>query len=523
MNKRLKLALLGLCVCTLTACAPKATEKEVQVSPPNRNFYEIFAGSFADSNDDGFGDLNGITEHLDYLNTGDKMSTTDLKVDGMWVTPIFSSDTYHRYDVKDYYSIDSELGTMADFETMMTAAKERGIAVILDLVVNHTSSDHPWFQHAKKSWDADATEEDKKYRDYYNWSDAPQEGYADAGNGHYYEAKFWEGMPDLNLENADVRQEFEKITQFWLDKGIAGFRLDAVGEYYSGDIARTNKVGQWLTSMIKQQKADAYIVGEVWLTGPLILDYYKTGVDSLFNFPFSQGASEGGGGIITEAVQFGRGLKFQEKLVEWQENIQKASAIAVDAPFLSNHDNNRSSSFFYTIEQKKMAAQVYLLMPGNPFIYYGEEIGMTGTGIDENKRLPMQWDAKGTDSPKAPEAATETAATEGGSVAEQLKNKNSLLNHYRQVLKIKSKYPEIASSKLKGYDVEDDHLSVTQYGDDLLIIHNMSDKDSANVQLPDELNDFGMKETLNAYPDADVTYEDGTLKMSPYTTMVLTR
>ena len=239
-NKLLLLLVTLLATCALSACQ-KANSKDSSVKKAAvsqkvdrslyRNFYEIFTSSFADSNHDGEGDLNGVTQHLDYLNTGKSNSTTDLKVQGLWMTPIFASPSYHGYDVTNYEEINPKFGTMADFENLIAQAKKRGIAVILDMPFNHTATDNIWFQKALSG--------DKKYVDYYNWSDTAEEGYSLASNGKYYESEFDKSMPDLNLANPEVKKEIAKITKLWLDKGVSGFRLDAVGFYFSNDDKKT--------------------------------------------------------------------------------------------------------------------------------------------------------------------------------------------------------------------------------------------------------------------------------------------
>ena len=264
-NKLLLLSVTLLATCALSACqkanSKDSSVKKVAVSQKvdrslYRNFYEIFTSSFADSNHDGEGDLNGVTQHLDYLNTGKSNSTTDLKVQGLWMTPIFASPSYHGYDVTNYEKINPKFGTMADFENLIDQAKKRGIAVILDMPFNHTATDNVWFQKALAG--------DKKYVAYYNWSDTAKEGYSLASNGKYYESEFDKSMPDLNLANPEVKKEIAKITKLWLDKGVSGFRLDAVGFYFSNDDKKTTAFTKWLTDTVKKQNPKAYLVGEVF-------------------------------------------------------------------------------------------------------------------------------------------------------------------------------------------------------------------------------------------------------------------
>ncbi len=190
-------------------------------------FYEVFVRSFADSDGDGIGDLRGLTDRLDYLNDGDPSTNDDLGVTGLWLMPIAGSPSYHGYDVTDYEAVEPDYGTAEDFRAFMAAAHERGIAVIVDLVLNHTSIDHPWFQ--------DARTPGSEHDDWYVWSTT---GVPFAGPGgrriwhkdgdRWYYGFFWEGMPDLNVANPEVEAALDDVARFWLeDMGVDGFRLDA--------------------------------------------------------------------------------------------------------------------------------------------------------------------------------------------------------------------------------------------------------------------------------------------------------
>ncbi|WP_228385998.1 MULTISPECIES: alpha-amylase family glycosyl hydrolase [unclassified Lactococcus] len=515
-NKRIILAVFSLlALSALTACNVNKTthvsiEKTQTVSPElYRNFYEIFTGSFADSNHDGEGDLNGVTDHLDYLNTGNKNSTTDLKVNGLWMTPIFASPSYHGYDVTNYEEINPKMGTMADFERLIKEAKKRGIAVILDLPFNDTSSQHPWFKKALAGV--------KKYMAYYNWSDTAKQGYTLASNGKYYESEFDKDMPDLNLANPDVKKELAAITKFWLDKGVSGFRLDAVYYYFQNDDEKTTAFTKWLVQTIKSQDENAYVVGEVFSSSMDIAPIYASKIDSLFNFPMALNMNSS---TLNGAVMYGQGNLFEQQVTDWDSEIHKDNPTAIDAPFLSNHDTDRSSQYFQTLASQKMAASAYLLLPGNPFIYYGEELGMTGNGIDQNKRLPMQWNTTGQDSPAAPVGSTETVSTDGGSVATQESNPQSLLNWYKKILRLKAKYPQIASSRISAVDESNTDLSVVNYGKDLTIINNFSSNQTATFKIPKGTVGKKLADSL-VVSGAKVSLSNDELVMPAYSTVIL--
>ncbi|MEG2018150.1 MAG: alpha-amylase family glycosyl hydrolase, partial [Clostridium sp.] len=247
--KRTVLALLIVTVSMLSGCSKKAEVKEND--DKYKNYYEIFVGSFYDSDEDGIGDINGIIEKLDYLNDGDNKSDKDLGINGIWLMPVMPSPTYHKYDVTDYLGIDPQYGTMEDFEKLIKECNKRGVDLIIDLVLNHTSAQNPWFISAKKSLTVEPCGKDvcaysepcrehNKYVKYYNFSEEKLSGYHSVGmpTGWYYEGVFWDQMPDLNLDNEEVWNEIENISKFWLDKGVAGFRLDAVTSYYTGNVSK---------------------------------------------------------------------------------------------------------------------------------------------------------------------------------------------------------------------------------------------------------------------------------------------
>ena len=224
-----------------------------------RTWYEVFVYSFYDSNDDGVGDLQGLTEKLDYINDGDSRTDTDLGCNGIWLMPVMPAASYHKYDVTDYCDIDSEYGTLADFKTLVEECHKRGINVIIDLVMNHSSSQHEWFQTAA-SYLKELPEGELPDTgvcpevDYYLFSREQKEGFHRLeGTDWYYESRFWSEMPDLNLGNEAVRAEFEKIAEFWLELGVDGFRLDAAKEYYSGSVEANAEVLSWFTDMVKEK------------------------------------------------------------------------------------------------------------------------------------------------------------------------------------------------------------------------------------------------------------------------------
>ena len=298
------------------------TAEENVIDDNYRTYYEVFVYSFYDSDGDGIGDLKGLTENLDYINDGDPTTDTDLGCNGIWLMPVMPSTTYHKYDVTDYEAIDPEYGTMDDFTTLVDECHKRGINVIIDFVMNHTSSQHEWFQTAYKyiqslpeGAEPDASE--CPYVDYYNFSKEKLGGYYPVeGTDWYYEGQFWSEMPDLNWDNEMLKTEFEQIVQFWLDLGVDGFRLDAVKEFYSGADDKNIAVLTWFNDMVKSKKEDAYLVGEAWNDYSVYAKYYQSGMDSFFDFTFADKD-----GIIADTVKgingasaYGKGLVNTQEL-----------------------------------------------------------------------------------------------------------------------------------------------------------------------------------------------------------------
>ncbi len=375
----------------LMSCA--TTDKPVAQWPHGVN-YEVFVLSFADSNGDGKGDLNGLTSRLDYLQ--------QLGVSGIWLMPIMPSPSYHKYDVTDYKGIHPDYGTVEDFKAFVEEAHKRNIKVLVDLILNHTGYDHPWFQSAIK--DADSP-----YRDYYVWADrdsiadeiSKKETTLDSDNitqwhsvngdekeEHYY-GFFYGGMPDLNFDNPKVRQEFVEIGSFWLkDMHIDGFRFDAAKHIYPSDRAEDNhSFWIWYRNELTKIKPDVYMVGEVYTEGaPEQVAPYLKGLPALFNFEL--------GISIIRTINAGYDtLGLVNKYKDIVDLYNASSGEYTDATFIRNHDQNRTlTELDGDIAKAKLAASIQMTFPGTPYIYYGEEIGMLGAKPDEYIREPFIWD-----------------------------------------------------------------------------------------------------------------------------------
>ena len=468
--------------------------------------YEIFVRSFYDSNKDGIGDLKGVQEQLPYLD--------DLGVKTLWLMPIHTSGSYHGYDVWDYYSINPDYGKMADFENLVAAAKERNMDIMLDLVINHSGTFNRWFDQSYTDFINNATGEDSK-ADWYNWKTTSAAGYHSYKNA-YYEGSFNSTMPDLNLDSATLKEELKNIVKFWLDKGVMGFRLDAVTYYYSSNVTKNVNFLNWLNGVVKSINPNAYIVGEAWASDAVIKQYYgsssKTTIDSFFAF----GSAAGSTNITVSLINASKGVlsasKFSKNIEAYEKAIKTANPNAYASYFVTNHDMDRMSAYFKDLSKAKAVASLYLLMPGTPFIYYGEEIQMKGTRItspddasDVRRRLPMIWNKEDkTGECKFPETDRMDLAkndqVESG-VYDELKNKNSLVNHYRKVINVRNKYSVFKNgiytdlTPTLNINSEKDQVLAYKisYNDEyVIVVHNFSDYNqkvtSPGTELLDTIN-----------------------------------
>jgi glycosidase len=374
-----------------TSTAPATTVAEPVQRPASlrwwndRVFYEVFVRSFKDSDGDGIGDLRGLTASLDYLNDGDPTTTDDLGITGIWLMPISPSPSYHGYDVTDHRGINPDYGTMEDFEEFLAAAHDRGIAVLVDLVLNHTSREHPWFVASAAG--------DPAYADWYRWSSTDPGTASPWGggplwhplDGRYYFGLFWEGMPDLNLENPAVTAELHDIAREWLARGVDGFRLDAVRHLIEDGptVSDTPATVAWLedfTAQVHEVAPEAMVLGEVWSPTGQVAAYVPDALDLAFEFDLAEAGKE--------AVRRQDSAAVERATVA----VTRAYPSLQYATFLSNHDMDRiMSQAGGQVDVAKLAATWLLTSPGVPFLYYGEEVGLEGTKPDERIRTPMPW------------------------------------------------------------------------------------------------------------------------------------
>ncbi|MFA5719591.1 MAG: alpha-amylase family glycosyl hydrolase [Acholeplasmataceae bacterium] len=484
--KKVLLALLIVSMFSLVGCKSRKEyiikDLESNIIDDNyRTYYEIFVGGFSDSNKDGIGDIRGMINRLDYLNDGNPNSGKSLGISGIWLMPIMPSSTYHKYDVRNYKDIDKSYGTLDDFKAFLVETEKRGIKVIIDLVINHTSNLHPWFKAF-----VEAVKSDDKTNPYYNYytlytkeevQSINNKVFYSINDEYYYEGNFSSTMPELNFDNALVKQEFVDIMKFWLDMGVDGFRIDAAKYVYLHELEKNIEFFNWFSNEAKKLKEDVYIVGEVWDRNDVILPYYE----AISNFDFAMSDSNG---MVTYTAKGMESVnRYVKYLASYKDQVKAIRSDAILQPFISNHDQNRAAGYL-NVDSGLMyiGANLYMLTYGTPFIYYGEEIGMKGIRgsepTDANRRLAMLWGDK--DSVTDPVGATLTKDYQtNGSVRDHLSKKDSLYNHYKKLIMIRNAYPQIARGEytpleFSGYQSFGGFLT-TYDNKTLAVFHNTID------------------------------------------------
>lgn len=487
-----------------------------QAAPSSGVYYEIFVRAWYDTNGDGIGDLNGVTAKLDYLKS--------LGISGIWLMPINTSPSYHGYDITDYYGINPQYGTTADFERLIAEAHKRGIAVTMDMVINHTSNEHPWFKAAQKANDP--------YRNWYTWSTARPDLKAisatdtpiwHAGDDGWYIGVFGGHMPDLNYDNPAVRAEMIKVGQYWLGKGVDGFRLDAAKHIYvdfKSDVhslkALTKNVEWWTEyhDALAKMNPKVTLVGEVSATSPKELAPYLKPLGSIFDFPLAE--------QLIVSAKSERAGKLDTLLKNTYAAYSEAGDTSyIDSTFLSNHDQERvMSRLDGNLDHMRVAAAMLLTLPGRPYIYYGEELGMEGKKPDENLREPMRWQREASvgESRWKPSSVHQGQAV---SVQAQQDDPSSLLNTYRTLIRWRAQNSALRDGKLQQQATGNPRL-LAYWRDDgkqrVLVVHNLSGK--AAIWKPQaSLLPKDAAVLLTTQPQAAL--EKGQLSLPAYSTVVL--
>lgn len=526
--------LLAACVLALPGCSGPVIEQSptpevlaAVVDPVDdnyRTFYQIFVGSFSDSNNDGIGDIRGIINRFDYLNDGDINLGKSLGVQGIWLSPIFSSPSYHKYDAKDYYQIDWRFGTEEDLKELIALCKERNVKLILDLAINHTSSSHEWFLQFKEARSTGDTA--NPYYDYY----ACVKGEEKAGGISYQkiagvdcwvECNFSGDMPELNFDNPAVREEVLKLAKYYLDLGVDGFRFDAIKYIYYGDTARSVEFWEWYMDELRKMKPDIYCVGECWSGENEIMEYYTA--MNCFNFAMSQAE-----GVVASAAKGTSISKFTNYIAAYQQKMLEKNPDGMLMPFLSNHDMDRIAGAFILDGNMRMAANLYLLCPGSPVIYYGEEIGMRGSrggeNTDANRRLAMLWGDD--DLIRDPVGATYPAKNQiQTTVADQVTDENSLYNYYCRLIAVRHKYPQIARGVYTAIATSEKNLGgflIEYEGTETILLHNNGTEEiSYDLSKCKGLEGRTMEQICEAIGMGSAVLEGSVLTVGPQTSVIL--
>ena len=540
--------------------------------------YQIYPKSFKDSNGDGVGDLKGITEKLDYLQ--------DLGIDILWLSPIYKSPFIDQgYDISDYYAIDPIFGTMEDMEELIAEGKKRGISIIMDLVVNHCSSHHEWFQKALSDPDGpyadyfyfiESDKEPNNWESYFGgsvWEPVP-------GTNKYYLHSFHKDQPDLNWQNPVLREEIYKMINWWLDKGIAGFRIDAIInikkdlEWRSLPSDRENGLVPVPESLVNAQpiepflqelkertfaKYNAFTVGEVFNETDEELHFFigKDGVfSSIFDFKQTMLGQEGKG-------WFDHALPTADELKEsiFQAH-ERADCIGVLSTIIENHDEPRGVSHYIAEgpvndTSKKALGTIQILRKGIPFIYQGQEIGMENqvfesvedfddiatingyhvakeAGLTEeealaaiakysrdNARTPMQWSAEpGLGFSDGPAWLISPKPNVAINVKDQEKDPNSILNYYRQLTAL-YRHPLYGNTirfgdMIPAYRDRENIIAFERRGDKRLLVISNFQNRQGTLELPAPIKTVVLNNTAGLFQEGDQV-----LELVPYQTVVL--
>jgi alpha-amylase len=510
----LTLAALTLALIGGIAPAQPVPVRHARTAAPSGVWYEIFVRSWYDTDGDGIGDLNGVTAKLDYLQS--------LGVSGIWLMPINPSPSYHGYDVTDYYGINPQYGTPGDFRHLLHEAHKRGIKVMIDLVINHTSDQHPWFKAAR--------DPASPYHDWFSWagphtdltaaSAVGGQAWRTAGGAHYL-GDFTGAMPDLNYDTPAVRQEMLKLGRYWLKQGVDGFRLDAAQHVYydfksqDGDPQVLKKNLTWWSQFRRGMQAirpGVYIVGEVTQASPDKLAPWFGPLDAVFDFPLAA--------RLIDSAEHERVGDLGALLAHTDAAYRKiAGKSGVDAPFLSNHDQERvMSQLDGNPQHMRMAAAMLLTLPGQPFVYYGEELGMRGRKPDPDLREPMRWN-------RTPDAAGETTwkaftAHDGPAVSVQAQqaDADSLLRYYTMLIRWRSELGALRDGAIHPLAVDNPHIAAWRLDDahsHVLVVHNLSG------QAQDVALDDTRFHAVLLHSKPGITLKHDRLKMPAYATAIL--
>lgn len=491
MTKRIVLWLCVMAVSGLVMLPASAQSERLDNWWNESVWYLLFVRSFYDSDGDGIGDIQGVIEKLDYLNDGDPSTTDDLGITAIWLLPIAENMAYHGYHTTDYLTVEEDYGTNEDFLALMDAAHERGIRIVVDFVGNHVGTEHPWFQAAIanegdfRDWFV-FEEENPNYRGPWGeraWWREPE-------TELWYYAPFASEIPDLNHDNPAVTEAIYEVARFWIEEmGVDGFRVDAAkyfietevdGRVILEDTPDNRAYLGAFTDFVHDLNPDAVVVGEIFDRTGIIKRYTDEDVlDMVFEFD------------LANAIIGASGLGNKRNIVQQLNNVLNTYDPGEWATFTSNHDLDRTLTQLQgDVDNNLIVANLLLTLPGAPFLYYGEEIGMVGNKVngDEGVRTPMQWDG-------TPETGGFTTGTpwyplndgfEERTVAAQTDDPDSLLSRYRSLIHLRNSEQALQTGLTEIIDsTYKSAFAYLRYTEDetLLVLHNMDDRESREYVL----------------------------------------
>ena len=474
-----------------------------ETEPPSISWYEVFVRSFQDSDGDGIGDLNGLIKRLDYIH--------DLGFDGIWLMPIMPSPSYHKYDVTDYMDVDPEYGNVDDLKHLVSECHARGIRLILDLPLNHSSCFHPWFLEAASALMDGKSDPKVNYYHFSHMSGSTQTLLD--GTDWYYEEQFQGGgMPDLNLENPDVMEEIRQIMEFWLvGCDVDGFRLDSVTNFDTGNTSHNIELLNRIHEMGVQLRPDCFMVAEAWTGLSQLAEYYTSDIDCFFLFPASQAE-----GWIARSM---RSRQPAGAYAGYLEDLNRALPGKLLAPFLSNHDTGRTVGSVRGRSQPenvKFAHTLLAMLGGCTFTYYGEEIGMVGSGDDPNKRLAMYWNDQDMTLQPPGVSKLEYAFP---CADDQMKDPDSLLSYIRKLNQIKKTWPGLSLGETEAV-WNNPYVCVLKksWGDQIIyVVLNLSASKEQSILIGEKAAVLDSLLLGSSSP----SLENGTLILPPYSMAVL--
>lgn len=549
MKKRITAILLLLCMLLgVVGCTGDGTDKpteaptESPTEPPvqsiepnviddgNKNWYQIYVKSFFDTDGDGVGDLGGVIQKLSYIK--------DLGYDGIILMPVCPADEYHGKDVLDFCAIDPSVGNEQGFDSLMAAAHDIGITVLVDLGLNTTSASHPYFtgfyNYIKNQGYDDTIVDGEEYKDFYMLAPAGTTGHETIeGTGYAY--KTWYSRPKLNLDSEGLRTEIVNIMKYWLEeRGVDGFRLTEMECYYFDDAKNIDFVS-WLNTEAKKIAPEAYILGELSvIDGEVAASYYESGIDSIQIFTSADAT-----GSLAGCLKIHSGTALGELMAE----LQKTYGDNITTTYIaSNSTSNRPASYLSGIQNIKMLAGIQLIMNGSISTLYGDEIGMIsrdGASSDSAKLSGFKWTDSNYNTGYCSNSPTPNANASYiyAAADKQSEDENSILNFYRNMLYVRSCLPSIARGKVENVELEGNGsvcVVTKTYGDEKITVvinlaapTDLSDVSTGAREVTLDKKTLGYEGIIASLCAYDITlessYDETTelLVMPPYSIVIL--